>query len=93
MPDGIRDIAVVILAAGQGTRMKSDLPKVLHQVGGRAMLDWSIDLARQSGCSRIIVVVSAGSQVLQDHVMGTGCSKVLCACKFVNVIAAHVLGR
>ncbi|QYJ00417.1 bifunctional UDP-N-acetylglucosamine diphosphorylase/glucosamine-1-phosphate N-acetyltransferase GlmU [Thalassovita mediterranea] len=64
----MKDRAALILAAGQGTRMKSDLPKVLHQVGGRAMLDWSIDLARRSGCSRIIVVVSAGSQVLQDHV-------------------------
>jgi bifunctional UDP-N-acetylglucosamine pyrophosphorylase/glucosamine-1-phosphate N-acetyltransferase len=35
--------AAVILAAGQGTRMKSALPKVLHKVGGRALLDWVID--------------------------------------------------
>ena len=60
--------AAIILAAGQGTRMKSSLPKVLHKVGGRAMLDWSIDLARRVGCSRILVVVSAGSEMLQAHV-------------------------
>ena len=37
--------AAIILAAGQGTRMKSGLPKVLHPVGGRAMLDHAIDAA------------------------------------------------
>jgi bifunctional UDP-N-acetylglucosamine pyrophosphorylase / glucosamine-1-phosphate N-acetyltransferase len=60
--------AAVILAAGQGTRMRSTLPKVLHQVGGRAMLDWTIDLARSLGCERIIVVCSASGQAVQDHV-------------------------
>ena len=62
--------AAIILAAGQGTRMKSSLPKVLHKVGGRTMLDWSIDLARRVGCTRILVVVSAGSEQLQAHVGG-----------------------
>ncbi|MEM8615603.1 MAG: bifunctional UDP-N-acetylglucosamine diphosphorylase/glucosamine-1-phosphate N-acetyltransferase GlmU [Pseudomonadota bacterium] len=60
--------AAIILAAGQGTRMKSDLPKVLHAVGGRPMLDWSIDLARRVGCSRILVVCSPNGQAVQDHV-------------------------
>lgn len=60
--------AAVILAAGQGTRMRSDLPKVLHQVGGRAMLDWSIALAREVGCERIVVVCSAGGLAVQEHV-------------------------
>ncbi len=60
--------AAVILAAGQGTRMRSDLPKVLHKVGGRAMLDWSIDLARRVGCERIIVVASPAGEQVQAHV-------------------------
>ena len=38
--------AAIILAAGQGTRMKSPLPKVLHKVGGRTMLDRAIDTVR-----------------------------------------------
>ena len=61
--------AAIILAAGQGTRMKSALPKVLHKVGGRAMVDWSIDLARQVGCEKIVVVVSKTSDQLRDHIV------------------------
>ena len=60
--------AAIILAAGQGTRMKSSLPKVLHKVGGRAMLDWSIDLARRVGCGRIVTVVSPNAPALHGHV-------------------------
>lgn len=60
--------AAVILAAGQGTRMRSSLPKVLHHVGGRAMLDWSIDLARRVGCETIIVVASPSGEAVQAHV-------------------------
>jgi len=60
--------AAVILAAGQGTRMKSERPKVLHEIGGRAMLDWSIALARQVGCERILVVCSVSGAAVQAHV-------------------------
>ena len=63
--------AAIILAAGQGTRMRSSLPKVLHHVGGRAMVDWSIDLARRVGCEKIIVVCSPGGQAVQDHIAAT----------------------
>jgi len=79
--------AAVILAAGQGTRMRSPLPKVLHKVGGRTLLDRAIDAADALGCVRIVVVagphspqVSAhararlgeGAVVLQDRPLGTG---------------------
>jgi len=50
--------AAVILAAGQGTRMKSATPKLLHKVGGRTLLDRVIDTVVASGCERIVVVVS-----------------------------------
>ncbi len=46
--------AAVILAAGQGTRMKSPTPKVLHKVGGRALLDRVIDTVQRAGCERIV---------------------------------------
>ncbi len=52
--------AAVILAAGAGTRMKSPLPKVLHKVGGRTLLDRVIDTVEATGCERIVVVVGAG---------------------------------
>ncbi|KQY96483.1 bifunctional UDP-N-acetylglucosamine diphosphorylase/glucosamine-1-phosphate N-acetyltransferase GlmU [Brevundimonas sp. Root1423] len=61
--------AAIILAAGQGTRMKSPLPKVLHPVGGRAMLDHAIDAAEALGCERIVVVVGAHSPEVRDHVV------------------------
>ncbi len=60
--------AAIILAAGQGTRMKSSLPKVMHPIGGRPMVDWSIALAEAIGCERIIVVTSPAGKQVQDHV-------------------------
>jgi len=50
------DRFAIILAAGKGTRMKSPRAKVLHEVGGRTMLGWSVALAKAAGCSRIVVV-------------------------------------
>lgn len=79
--------AAIILAAGHGTRMKSSLSKVLHKVAGRAMMDWTIALAKDLECEKIIVVTGAhnqdattkaiaqlgeGSTALQDPPMGTG---------------------
>ena len=61
--------AAIILAAGQGTRMKSPLPKVLHPVGHRAMLDHAIDAAEALGCERIVVVVGTHSPEVRAHVV------------------------
>ena len=60
--------AAVILAAGQGTRMKSPIPKVLHPVGGRALIDHAIDLAEGLACERIVVVLSKDAGRVRDHV-------------------------
>jgi bifunctional UDP-N-acetylglucosamine pyrophosphorylase/glucosamine-1-phosphate N-acetyltransferase len=57
--------AAVIMAAGQGTRMKSPTPKVLHKVGGRAILDRVIDTVQTSGCERIVVVVGNHSPAVR----------------------------
>ncbi|MDP3660971.1 bifunctional UDP-N-acetylglucosamine diphosphorylase/glucosamine-1-phosphate N-acetyltransferase GlmU [Phenylobacterium sp.] len=62
-----RPRAAVIMAAGQGTRMKSPTPKVLHKVGGRTLIDHVIDTVEQAGCERIVVVTGASGQV-RDHV-------------------------
>jgi bifunctional UDP-N-acetylglucosamine pyrophosphorylase/glucosamine-1-phosphate N-acetyltransferase len=47
---------VVILAAGQGTRMRSATPKLLHPLCGRPMIAWSVAAARQAGAAKVIVV-------------------------------------
>ncbi|MEQ1618022.1 MAG: bifunctional UDP-N-acetylglucosamine diphosphorylase/glucosamine-1-phosphate N-acetyltransferase GlmU [Terricaulis sp.] len=60
--------AAIVLAAGQGTRMKSDLPKVLHPVGGRAMLDWAIAAARSVGAERVVVVAGTHAPAVGAHV-------------------------
>ena len=59
--------AAIILAAGQGTRMKSPLPKVLHKVGGRTMLDRAIDAAQAAGCERVVVVAGLGRSPVAEH--------------------------
>jgi len=68
--------AAIILAAGKGTRMKSDLPKVLHPVRGRPMLAYVIDACRSAGCERLICVIGHQAQSVQaafahlDHQVG-----------------------
>lgn len=63
-------VAVAILAAGRGTRMKSDLPKVLHPLGGRSLVQRAIDsLSQLPPCRRLIIVGYRGELVkghLQD---------------------------
>jgi bifunctional UDP-N-acetylglucosamine pyrophosphorylase/glucosamine-1-phosphate N-acetyltransferase len=69
MPTAKPERAAVILAAGQGTRMKSPVPKVLHKVAGRTMLDRAIDAAERLGCSKIVVVVGVHSPAVREHVV------------------------
>jgi bifunctional UDP-N-acetylglucosamine pyrophosphorylase / glucosamine-1-phosphate N-acetyltransferase len=57
----IRPVAgptVLIMAAGEGTRMRSSLPKVMHPVCGRPMIAWPVAAAREAGADRIAVIVS-----------------------------------
>src|SRR5687768_7549886 len=57
---------VVVLAAGQGTRMKSRLPKVLHPVAGRPMLDHVLDTARALGAAACHVVHGHGAEQVRE---------------------------
>ena len=63
---GSRRNVGVVLAAGKGTRMKSELPKVLHPVAGRPMLHWVLDALEAAGCEQILVVVGHGSDAVSD---------------------------
>ena len=59
--------AVIILAAGEGTRMKSSRAKVLHEVAGRSMLGYAVDAATEIQPERIVVVIGAGSEEVRGH--------------------------
>ncbi len=63
---------VVILAAGQGKRMRSDLPKVLHPLAGKALLAHVIDTARELGAGRICVVYGHGGERVREALDAPG---------------------
>jgi bifunctional UDP-N-acetylglucosamine pyrophosphorylase/glucosamine-1-phosphate N-acetyltransferase len=96
-------LEIVILAAGQGTRMRSALPKVLHPVAGNSMLGHVIHSARQLDPQRIHVVIGHGADavreqlaaddlnfVLQDKQLGTG-HAVAQAVPFINADTVLIL--
>jgi bifunctional UDP-N-acetylglucosamine pyrophosphorylase/glucosamine-1-phosphate N-acetyltransferase len=80
------EVAAIVLAAGKGTRMKSNLVKVMHLLGERPMISWPVLTAKRAGAGRIAVVVGhqadrvreffAGDQavtfVTQHEQLGTG---------------------
>lgn len=57
----------VVLAAGRGTRMKSDLPKVLFPVLGRPMIHWVLDALAGAGISRCVVVVGYRADLVREE--------------------------
>lgn len=82
-----RPLASIILAAGKGTRMKSDLPKVAHVCAGKPMVRWVVEAAREVNADPIVLVVGHGREhveaifaddrddlrfVLQAEQLGTG---------------------
>lgn len=88
-------LKAVILAAGKGTRMKSDLPKVLHEIDGIPMVEYVIQAAREAGAEEICLVVGHKAElvqakvgdgvtyVLQEEQLGTG-HAVKCAGDFIG---------
>ncbi|CAN5874467.1 bifunctional UDP-N-acetylglucosamine diphosphorylase/glucosamine-1-phosphate N-acetyltransferase GlmU [soil metagenome] len=60
--------AVIILAAGEGTRMKSAIPKVLHAIGGRSLLGHALYAARGASPEHLAVVVRHGRDLVARHV-------------------------
>jgi bifunctional UDP-N-acetylglucosamine pyrophosphorylase / glucosamine-1-phosphate N-acetyltransferase len=54
---------VLIMAAGRGTRMRSETPKVLHRICGKPMVEWVVDAALAAGAARVVCVVRPGDGV------------------------------
>ncbi len=61
------DLAIVVLAAGKGTRMKSDLHKVLHPIAGRPMLEHLLASAEELQPRRRVVIVGAGREQIEEQ--------------------------
>ena len=69
-------LKTVILAAGKGTRMKSDLPKVLHEINGKALVEFVIDAAKEAGSGDICIIVGHKADLVEDR-LGDGYTYVL----------------
>ncbi len=92
------DPVAIILAAGKGTRMNSELPKVMHSVCGRPMIEFVLDAARVAGARRLVVVVGYQAEIIEDALSrhtdvefalqaeqkGTGHAVMMCADKLAN---------
>src|SRR5919197_259837 len=74
------NLAAVVMAAGLGTRMRSSVPKHLHTLLGRRVVDWVLDAARGTGAEPVVVVASADTRgayggavvAVQERPLGTG---------------------
>ncbi|HVY45721.1 MAG TPA: NTP transferase domain-containing protein, partial [Minicystis sp.] len=103
---GAEGLTAIVLAAGQGTRMKSARPKVLHELAGRPMIHYVVEAALVAGCRDVVVVVGHGRDevtgylagafgdrvrtAVQDEQRGTG-HAVQCALPSVGAGAERVL--
>ncbi|WP_428389099.1 NTP transferase domain-containing protein [Mucisphaera sp.] len=65
-----RAVDAILLAAGKGTRMGSDLPKVLHEVAGRPMIQWVVEACQRAGVDRVIVVVGYEAERVKASLAG-----------------------
>ena len=76
-------VDVVVMAAGRGTRMKSSLPKVLHRLGGRALLSHVIQTAAQIGARNVVVVTGHGAAEVEQAI---GASHAAVPLQFVRQV-------
>jgi bifunctional UDP-N-acetylglucosamine pyrophosphorylase / glucosamine-1-phosphate N-acetyltransferase len=84
----MKALDVVILAAGKGERMVSDKPKVMHEIMGKPMIDYVVDVARKLNPDNIIVVTGHGREKVEAHLKNTS---VVCAVQKEQKGTAHAL--
>jgi bifunctional UDP-N-acetylglucosamine pyrophosphorylase / glucosamine-1-phosphate N-acetyltransferase len=68
VPAPMQKLAAIVLAAGQGTRMRSKLPKILHQLEGRALVHFPVELALGLNASPVVVVTSPQAENVERSV-------------------------
>ena len=65
MTSGTSGLSAIVLAAGKGTRMKSRLPKVLHPLCGRPLVEYPVTAAFEAGADQVVVVTSGQPELTQ----------------------------
>ncbi len=70
----MNQLATVIMAAGKGTRMKSDLPKVLHKINNRPMVHYVIDLAKKLQSDKVILIIGHKKEMVEEACANNGVS-------------------
>ncbi len=83
----MKNRAAIILAAGKGTRMKSDLPKVLHQVGGKAMVNHVLESAHEANLAKVVVVTGHMAKSVED----TLCKEATCVFQDQQLGTGHAV--
>ena len=64
------DVKTLIMAAGAGTRMKSELPKVLHKVCGRSLVEWVLCAAGEVSDEKPVAIIGHGAEQVRAHLEG-----------------------
>ncbi|MDR2773069.1 MAG: bifunctional UDP-N-acetylglucosamine diphosphorylase/glucosamine-1-phosphate N-acetyltransferase GlmU [Elusimicrobiota bacterium] len=72
----MKNFSAVILAAGAGTRMKSSLPKVLHELSGKSLIKWVIDAVSRLNPDSIVLVIGHKSNIVEESLKGLNVSFV-----------------
>ena len=80
-------VTAVLLAAGQGTRMKSDLPKVLHPLAGKPMLWHTLQAVSQACTEKPVVIVGYGADQVREYVG----EEAVCALQEPQLGTGHAL--
>ena len=84
------NLSVIILAAGKGTRMKSDLPKVLHKIDGSSMIRRVIQTSQNLNPEKIIIVIGYKHELVESHLKNL---PIEFAYQFVQKGTGHAIGK
>ena len=92
----MKNMIAVILAAGRGTRMNSDTPKVMHRILGLPMIWYVVESVKKAGIKKIVLVTGFGSEAVEEFFDGTGVKtvlqkKLLGSGDAVNTARAHIM--
>ena len=88
------DATAIILAAGEGTRMKSNHCKVSHKILGKPMVQWIVDATIKAGCSRVVVVIGSHAdemRALIDGAYANSTTKVECVEQTERLGTGHAI--